>query len=325
MKTIFIINPCAGQGGDVSKLIWEINLVSEKLQSDVEIYITKSVADATDFVANYCRNFGNARFIACGGDGTLNEVLNGAIGFDGVEIGVLPMGTGNDFCRNFPKEYDFSDIYAQINGSSVKCDSIRYTTEIDGVKKTGYCVNMFNIGFDANVADMTSDIKKKPFISGSLAYLISIFVNLLKKKGAELQIEIDGEMVHNGRLLLTSIANGSYCGGGIKSNPTANVTDGLININIIENVSRMRFLTLLPYYMRGTFMSVKNIERYIKSRECKSLTVKPVSEKIRLCVDGEMMDAETIRFEIAPKSFNFVIPSAKKEECDLKENVVVKL
>ncbi|MBR5507145.1 MAG: diacylglycerol kinase family lipid kinase [Clostridia bacterium] len=322
MKTIFIINPCAGQGSDVEKLTSEIRCVSEQIKSDVEIYITKSVGDATEYVKNYCRDKGCARFIACGGDGTLNEVLNGAIGYDDAEIGVLPLGTGNDFCRNFPTDCNFSDITAQINGITQKCDSIKYTTEFEGEEKNGYCVNMFNIGFDANVADMTSNMKKKPLISGSLAYFLSILVMLIKKKGAELNIEIDGKPVHKGHLLLTSIANGCYCGGGVKSNPLADVSDGLININIIKNVSRIRFLTLLPGYMKGTFMSYKNIEKYISTLKCENVNIIPVSGKMRLCVDGEITDAQKTSFSILPKSFNFVIPAMKNTE-NTKERELV--
>ena len=78
---------------------------------------------------------------------------------------------------------------------------------------------MFNIGFDCNVADMTAKMKKKPLISGSMAYLFSIFAILIKKKGANLKIELDDIVKYEGPLLLTSLANGCFCGGGIKSNP----------------------------------------------------------------------------------------------------------
>ena len=131
MKTIFIVNPCAGQGKDISKLLSEISKASEQSKSDVEYYVTKSVGDATTYVRDYCENNGVARFIACGGDGTLNEVVNGAIGYEGTEVGVYPLGTGNDFRRNFSTECDFFDIHTQIHGGTQKCDVIRYVTEID--------------------------------------------------------------------------------------------------------------------------------------------------------------------------------------------------
>lgn len=304
MKTIFVINPEAGQGKNIDMLIETINSTIAKLKADAQVYITKSIGDAEKFVKSFCEKFGPARFIACGGDGTLSEVLNGAIETKGTEIGVIPIGTGNDFCRNFDKDSGFDNIEGQIMGEAVECDAIKYSTN----KRVGYCINMFNIGFDCNVADLTQDMKKKPFVSGSMAYFLSILITLIKKKGSDLKIEIDGKLAHNGKLLLTSLANGCYCGGGIKSNPLASIRDGLININIIRNVTRSKFITLLPLYMKGTFTKVAGIEKYISSLKCQRVTVTPNSGKMRICIDGEIIDAEKTQFEIVHNAFNFVLP-----------------
>ncbi len=308
MKTVFIINPKAGKKKDVEKLSQDILFTAKKINKEVEIYITRSVGDAGTFAKNYAKEKGNARFIACGGDGTLSEVVNGIYGFEGVEVGVMPMGTGNDFCRNFPSELNFSDIEAQLLGNTQKCDLIKYTTQTPQGIRTGYCVNMFNVGFDCNVADTTNRLKKKPLISGSMAYLLSIFCILVKKKGANLTIDIDGKRVHSGALLLTSIANGSYCGGGVKSNPTALVNDGVMDVNIINNVSRLTFVSKLPYYMKGTHMGVKNIEKIITCHRCKNMTITPEKGKMRLCADGEIFDAGKTEFEVAESGFSFVLP-----------------
>ena len=309
MKTVFIVNPNAGKKTKICELVNDIKNTALESNSDVEIYITKSVGDATDFVRNYCVQNGPARFIACGGDGTLSEVADGAVGFDDVEIGVIPKGTGNDFCRNFNNRENFGNILYQLQGKTVKCDAIRYETEVDGKIKSGYCVNMFNIGFDCNVADKTDEIKAKTFLSGSLAYFAAIFVTLVKKQCSHLKIETDGKVKHDGKLLLTSLANGCFCGGGIKSNPYAEVNDGLININVIKNVSRLKFISLLPHYMKGTVFGVKNIEKYISTEKCKEIIVSPCNhKKIRLCVDGEIIDAGKTRFEIVHDAFDFVVP-----------------
>ncbi len=311
MKTVFVINPEAGQGKNIDSLIQSINSTISKLKADAQVYITKSIGDAERYVKNFCEKFGAARFIACGGDGTLSEVLNGAIEFKDSEIGVIPIGTGNDFCRNFEKNSGFDSIEGQIKGQAVECDAIKFTTEAGDMKKEGYCVNMFNIGFDCNVADLTQDMKKKPFISGSLAYFISIFVTLIKKKGSNLKIEIDGRLVHNGKLLLTSVANGCYCGGGVKSNPLASIKDGLISINIIKNVTRRKLITLLPHYMKGTHLSLSGIEKYISTGKCKKVTVTPNDGGMRLCIDGEIVDAGKTQFEIVHNAFRFVVPYAE--------------
>ena len=314
MKTVFIVNPKAGKKNNIEKLVERIESTVSKLRADVEIYKTKSVGDATVFVKEFCEKHGKARFIACGGDGTLCEVLNGAFGFEGAEVGVLPVGTGNDFVKNF--DADFSDVEAQIVSDSERCDIIKYNTQFpDGTEKIGYCANMFNIGFDCNVADTMSEMKKKPFVSGSLAYILAIFATLVKKKGADLEIEIDGENVHKGKLLLTSIANGCFCGGGIKSNPGACVHDGLMNVNIVYNVSRSRFITLLPHYMKGTHMSLGGIEKIISNVGCKKITVKPNGGTMRICVDGEILSAGKTTFEVLHDAFNFVVPVGASEKC----------
>ncbi len=311
MKTVFIVNPYAGKKKNIVEFTNKIHRVAEESKCDVQIYETASVGDAKLFVKKFCSEHGKARFIACGGDGTVSEVINGAIGFDGCEIGVVPMGTGNDFCRNFDADCNFTDIYAQMYGNSEKCDVISYATTVNGKEKNGYCINMFNIGFDCNVADLTNTIKKKSFLGGSFAYFASILINLVKKKGANLKIELDGAEKHNGKLLLTSLANGCYCGGGIKSNPLASLNDGLININIIKNVSRLKFISLLPYYMKGTFLKLRDIDKVISSPKYKKVAITPNTGKMRVGIDGEIYDAEKIEFTCLENGINFVIPKKK--------------
>ncbi len=308
MRTFFVINPKAGTGKRIEELINSIKETAHKLKADVKIYITKSVGDAEKFVRAQCRELGPARFIACGGDGTLGEVLNGAIETDGAEVGIMPFGTGNDFCRNFDGDADFFDVQYQLEGECVKCDAIRFRNQLDVETQTRYCANMFNIGFDCNVADMTSRMKKKPFLSGSMAYFLSIFATLVKKNGAKLKIELDGKNRYSGELLLTSIANGRFCGGGIKSNPRASVHDGLLDINIIKNISRTNFLTKLPFYMKGTHIRLHGIEKVIANHKCKKATIEPLDGKMRLCVDGEIIDAKKTEFEIVQNAFSFVLP-----------------
>ena len=307
MKTVFIINPCAGKKKNIDEFINRIYLIKK----DAEIYETTAVGDATRFISEYIKEKGAARFISCGGDGTLCEIVNGIAGNGACEVGVIPMGTGNDFCRNF--SCDFSDISGQISGESEKCDIMHYTTTVNGEEKSGYCVNMFNIGFDCNVADLTNTLKKKSFLGGSFAYFASILINLVKKKGANLKIELDGLERHNGKLLLTSLANGCYCGGGIKSNPLAETRDGKININIIKNVSRLRFISLLPSYMKGTVMKRKGVEKIIVSEKCSSVTITPKNGNIRICIDGEITNAGKTEFKIIHNGLSFVIPKEREK------------
>ena len=177
----------------------EVLASADKLGVEAGIYVTKSRGDAENFArlaASEAENAGEEiHIIACGGDGTLNEVLNGVMGFDYAAVGVMPTGTGNDFVRNFPDAGDFMSINAQLKGKVERCDAIRYSGFIDGREQTRYCANMFNIGFDCNVVDLTATLKEYPLLKGSFAYLAAVMGILIKKKGANLKVEIDGEVV----------------------------------------------------------------------------------------------------------------------------------
>ncbi len=310
MKTVFVVNPKAGHGKNFDALTEKIKSLTE--DTNLSLYITKSEGDAYRFVKDYAKENGEARFIACGGDGTLSEVLNGVLESGKGQVGVIPIGTGNDFCRNFASS-DFEDIETQINSGVTVCDAIKYTTYVDSRKKCGYCVNMFNIGFDAEVADTTNKLKKGKFIKGTFAYILSIFITLLKKKTTPVKIVADDEVLFDGEILLTNIANGSYCGGGIKSNPLAETNDGFINMNIIKNVSRLKLITLLPLYMNGKFINSKRARKYIESIKCKKVAIIPEDIKIRLGIDGEITDAGEIIFEICHSAYDFVLPQKNEK------------
>ena len=318
MKTIFIINPGAGKGHGIEKLKGKIREASEKLNHPAGIYMTKKPKDAEYFARSLAeeasRKGEKSRIFVCGGDGTLNEVLNGIIGFDHVEIGVVPTGTGNDFVRNFQNAGDFMDPLAQMLGSPVKCDAIKYWGDIDGKEQTRYCANMFNIGFDCNVVDLAATLKTYPFIAGSFAYLLAVAMILVKKKGAKLRIELDGKLAEEGAVLLTAIGNGGYCGGGVHSSPKASLQDGKMDVNIIYNVGRWEFLKKFPYYAKGTHMELEHIEKIICAKVCRQARITPLEGKMRLCTDGEIVDAGQINFQIVPEAFSFICPVTRVQE-----------
>ncbi|MBQ3114925.1 MAG: YegS/Rv2252/BmrU family lipid kinase [Clostridia bacterium] len=308
MKTVFIINKNAGKKSEVQKFIKKVTDNADDLNNNIEVYFTQYKGDATAYVKEYCKNNGPARFIACGGDGTINEVINGVMTCVGAEAGAVPIGTGNDFCRNF-SDCDFFDISLQMSSKTELLDAIFYTSKLNGEENCGYGFNMFNIGFDCNVADKKEQLS---FITGPFAYFVSILINLIAKKGADLLIETEDECLHNGKLLLISVANGCYCGGGIKSNPLSDIKNGFININVIKNISRLKFLSLLPSYMKGRHIYKKNIEKIINTKLCHKIKVRSLNGKIKVCVDGEIINSDSISFEIKPNAFKFVVPKRKE-------------
>lgn len=317
MKTIFIINPKAGTGKNLDKRKDEITKMAAELGVEVGFYITKAVGDAEKFARLVCEETKatnpdeELRLVACGGDGTVNEVLNGIMGYKNAVLGVVPIGTGNDFVRNFPENADFLDISAQLQGYTMKSDVIKYSGVIDGKEQTRYCINMFNIGFDCNVADLTQTLKTYPLLSGSVAYLAAIVGMLVKKKGANLKVELDGEVVKNGPLLLTAVANGGFCGGGVNSAPTAAINDGMMDVNVIYDITRTKFLKKFPHYSKGTHMELPDIDDFLLFRQCKEAVITPLDGSMRLCVDGEIVDAGEVKMEMMPLAVNVLVPKAK--------------
>lgn len=313
MRHIFVINPNAGKKGTKEKLEAKILQAGEKLGCQVEIYETKSARDGEAFVKRTCETKDSAeviRFYACGGDGAVHEIANGVYGYENVEMGCIPMGTGNDFIRNFGTAKQFLDIEAQLLGKAVNTDLIRYVESVGGKDaEPRMCANMLNIGFDCNVADLTAKAKTWPLVNGSMAYLISVFIMLVKKEGANLTVEFDDGEVFDGKLLLMTVSNGCFCGGGWKSNPIAELDDGIMDIGLIRDIPRRMFPALLPKYQKGTHFDHKGIEEILIYKKGKKLTIRTNGGDVRLCTDGEITRVDKVSFEIVPDAMRFAVPA----------------
>lgn len=316
MRHIFVINPLAGKRSGGKTLNDQILRAGERQRVPVEIYETRAAGDGENFVRETCGNKAEdeqIRFYACGGDGALNEVMNGSVGFPGVEVGCVPLGTGNDYVRNYGQLETFLDMEAQILGRAVDSDLISYRTWLDRKEsRRRYCVNMFNIGFDCNVVDLTGRAKKWPLVSGSFAYLLSVAIILIKKKGANLRVCFEDGEVFDGRLLLIAIANGCFCGGGVKGVPLSLLDDGLMDVSLIRDVPRRTFVRLFPKYAKGTHLSDKKARDLFTYKKCERLFIFARGGPMRLCTDGEITDAEQVEFEIVPKGTRFSVPKGGK-------------
>lgn len=312
MKHYFFINPMAGQGKGINALVEEIKQAGAELNLDCEIYMTKSVGDGEKQARKIAESLHGqpARFYACGGDGTNNEIINGAMNHEHIELGCVPIGTGNDMVRNFPGAGDFLSIKSQLLGEVQHIDVMKYKGKINGFYKEGYCVNMFNIGLDCDVVALTARLKKKPFIAGSMAYLLAVGGMFIQKRPINLQLIENDKLMVDGEVLLVAIANGAYCGGGMNTSPQSSLTDGVFDLNIIKNVSRREFLNLFPKYKAGTHLQVPGIDEVITIKRCTALTMIPKQKNFFICIDGEVnLAEERIDFEIIPGALPFIVPA----------------
>ncbi len=301
MNHYFIINPMAGKGKHSSKLEENIRRVCDELGVTYTVYRTTAVGNATEFVRDICSNADNlpARFYACGGDGTLGEVVNGAAETEGASVGLIPIGTGNDFVRNFGNGDTFFDIGAQIDGTDIKIDLLRCNDS--------YAINMINIGFDCEVVKKTVKLKKSPLIPSKLAYIAGVISTLIRKPGVKAEFSFDGSVFEEKKYLLTTFANGCFCGGGFHSNPASSLNDGYVDSLFINNVSRTKFISLIGSYKEGTHIAPKN-DNIISNRKIKSVTLR-FSEPQSASVDGELFDFNELSIRCVPSALGFVVPA----------------
>lgn len=287
MNNIYILNPAAGQG---AALKYKSN------DSNDIVHITQSVGDAENYVYECCLYNPQTRFIVYGGDGTINEVVNGIMNAGAGEfarISIIPVGTGNDFIRNLKK------------GENRTVDVIRYNGR--------YAVNIINIGFDCDVVYETIHIKKLPFISGSMAYILGVAKVLFGSIGADLSVRFtdinNNEFHYDGVFLLAAIANGSYYGGGFHAAPLSSMQDGLLDIMIVNKISRLKFVSLVGDYKKGLHMNSNTnlpTEKYkdiINFYRCKSLEINNLN---RVCVDGEVLNLSSLKIEVIKQAITFI-------------------
>lgn len=315
MKYVFIMNPSSGQKNARTAFIKKAETAAKALQLDYELYLTKAPQDGGRFARALCMKNSERgerlRFYGCGGDGTLNELVNFTAGFPNVEIGMIPMGTGNDYIRNYGVVSDFLDLKGQFLGKSKYSDLIKYRAFYEDKHTEGYCANMVNIGFDCNVVDLAGKAKRWPLLKGSLAYLVSVAIMLIKKKGADLRIEYEDGRIVDGKILLSAVANGCFCGGGVKGVPYCRLDDGLMDVSVIHNVSRLFFISMFPSYAKGTHLDKKKIREggIIKYSKERRLVITANSGHMRLCIDGEITTQQRIEFSMARDAFRFIVPA----------------
>ncbi len=306
MEHLFIINPAAGKNDKSKELIEKIKSV--KTEDKVTVKITGGPGEATEIVKKHLSETDDfVRVYACGGDGTANEVLRGIIGFDNCALGVVPMGSGNDFVRSFEDKTkdDFVNMEAMMFGD---------VTAIDVMECQGrYSMNNMSVGFDAAVAKNVDKFKRLPLVSGSLAYKISIVYCLFTKRKHRYRMIADGKEYVSGdvKTLLAVAGNGKYYGGGIKATPLAQFTDGKIEFMHIKTISLLKFIFLINTYIKGNHIDNPKFP-FVKHTKCESITFES-DNNIDIGFDGEIISLKNPTVRILPAAVRIIVPKVKEK------------
>lgn len=293
MKHIFIINPVAGKGNGL-EFKEKIHNIFRELNYSYEIIVTKKSGYAIEEVKKITSKE-KCIVYSIGGDGTLNEVLNGIIGSDS-SLAVIPAGSGNDFART---------LYGDIKLSNILEDLIYGEDKVIDVARLNnkYYLNISSIGFDASVVNNARNYKKYKFISGSMAYAMGIVKSLFTFKPMELIFKVEENEV-KGNMYLISVANGKCYGGGIKIAPNAKIDDGLLDVYAIKKPKIHRLIRFLPKVVKGKDTSHIEEIKYIK---CKKIHVRATQEAT-VNIDGEILFLKDLTFEIIPNALKVRVP-----------------
>lgn len=302
MKYSFIVNPCAGKGKFADELACRIEKSCRERDLNFEIYRTRGIGDATQYITRTANErTEDIRFYACGGDGTLGEAVQGIMSAsdrEGLSLGLFPIGTGNDFVRNFTPRETFMDVESQIDALPMSFDLLRCNER--------HAMNMINIGFDCEVVCKTVSLKKSPLIPSKFAYIAGLVVTLVRKPGVSMRLGVDGEEPSPRKYLLTTFANGKFCGGGFHSNPKASLDDGKLDVLLIKDVTRRTFLSLVGDYKKGTHLAPK-LRHIIENRKADRVDMYFDGET-NISVDGEIHRVKELHLSVLPSALHFLIP-----------------
>lgn len=287
----FIVNPAAARG--------KCAKIGEKLESycksngiDFHLEYTKKPGEATSIANCSVKNF--ECIVAVGGDGTINEVVNGMIDSK-IKLGLIPAGCGNDLVRTLKFPNGLSQILDVL--FSLK-------TRLIDIGKAGntYFHNGLGIGFDAWVVQETLRIQK---LRGHFLYFYSILKTIYKYKSPFIQLSY-GNSKREERIFMINAGNGIYMGGGLKLTPEAEIDDGLLDINIIEDLTKLEVIQNLLSVYRGTHTQLPQVT----TNKIEQMVIES-EEGFAMHVDGELIstDEKSLEVSIVPKAIEVIVPN----------------
>lgn len=303
-KWFAIVNPYSGNGKTQKN--WPLILKTLKKNNiDIEYSFTSGQGRGID-ITRQVLDSGYKKVIAVGGDGTINEVLNGLMfegeeKLEGIEMAILDNGTGSDFVRTINQKSGISEFLKVLQGNkSIMVDVGSVDFEgFDGTKKKRYFLNAANIGIGAETVNRVNQGSKA--LGSKVTYFTGTVMTFLKYRNTDIACQINGREI-NGPLCGLVICNGRYMGGGMQIAPQAQINDGYFDVVVLEDINKLKFLTLLPLIYSGKHTVIKNISMY----RCKSLSLKS-KDPLLLETDGEVPGIIPSTFEIIPQCLNLRI------------------
>lgn len=295
MKHLFIINPAAGSRDRTEIYSKQIKQACEARGMDYRIAVSVAPGDCCRLAREAAQTGEEYRIYACGGDGTLNEVAAGAAGYDNAAVTVFSGGSGNDFVKLFSEPKAFFDLERLLDCEEMTLDMIRCNDDL--------ALNICSVGLDARIGTDVANYKRLPLLSGFRAYVVSTLVNVIKGISEHYVVEINGERI-DGEQTMICACNGQYYGGGFRPVPSADPTDGVLDVLLVTKVSRLQVPGVVGKYKDGRYRELPRLVRHFSATSLRICCDKPTP----INLDGEMRVAETVDIRIAEEKLRFFHP-----------------
>ena len=295
MTHLFIINPAAGSKDRTAYYRRQIEEVLGGRNIPYRVAVSAGPGDCTRLTREAAESGEEYRVYACGGDGTLNEVVQGAAGFDNVSITAFCGGSGNDFVKLFDDPEAFRSLPRLLDAREDSFDLIDCNGSLS--------MNICSVGLDARIGTDVSHYKRLPLLQGFWAYAFSTVVNVIRGVWEHYVIEIGGEVL-DGDYTMICVCNGRYYGGGFNPVPQADPADGLLDVLVVNKVSRLKVAGVVGKYKAGRYAELGEIVRHFRTDKvtihCDK--VSPVN------LDGELRMEKDVVMQLATKKVRFFYP-----------------
>lgn len=297
-RWLVVANPISGQGRAMHHR-HEIEAVLRRHGIDFDFAISERPGHAVELVARAVEG-GCRHLLAIGGDGTVNECANGifrqqAAPTAEVTLGVMPIGTGNDWARTHGIPKDYAGVAALMTAGSSRLHDVGVATFADG--STRHFVNVAGLGFDAHVVEALPDRTLGP-----MAYLVGLAKGLFSYDAVSLGLTFSDRKVE-ARAFVLFFAIGRYCGSGMNVAPKAEVDDGLFDITLIQDLSRWEVLKSLRKLFDGTLLDHPKV---LALREAGGAVEAAAAQPVE--ADGELIGHAPVRFSILPRALRVLAP-----------------
>lgn len=305
-KYLFLLSRGAGRGKSI-RYVQEIRQIFSQagLEENLQIRMSEHAGHVQELAAEFAAEHADSGIVySCGGDGSLGEAAQAILG-TGCALGVIPLGTGNDFAKSVLPSLNVSAaLQASVDPAIRPIDVIRLRFHAEE-EREAICVNVMSFGFDTRVLQKTYDFQKKLRLGG-MAYYAAVAATVLG--GIESfptryrLLGPDGEeTVFEENSILGALCNGGYYGNGFQPAPMAKVDDGLLTLFRAENMPLARVLPLILQYRRGTHLEHPKVAFHTVV----SGSMEGIGGPILGNHDGTIFSAQSVDFEVLPGALPF--------------------